>query len=271
MKHPEDSDPTTGGQVARRTFLAGAAATAGFTIVPRHVLGGQGTPAPSEKLNIAGVGVGGMGKSNVGKSASREHRGPVRRGLRAGGRDASRSTRAPSGTRTSARCSTSRRTSTRSSSRRPTTRTPSSPWRPWSAASTSTAEAADPLRLRGPAPDRGRPQAEGGHADGQPGPLRREGIRLLCEWIWDGAIGPVREVHAWTEPAGLAAGHRGRPAHGHRARAGRRSTGTCGSARPRTGPTTRPITPPSGAAGGTSAPGRWATWAATSWTRSSGP
>jgi predicted dehydrogenase len=25
-----------------------------------------------------------------------------------------------------------------------------------------------------------------------------EGIRLICEWIWDGAIGPVREVHAWT-------------------------------------------------------------------------
>ena len=25
-----------------------------------------------------------------------------------------------------------------------------------------------------------------------------EGVRLLCEWIWDGAIGEVREVHAWT-------------------------------------------------------------------------
>ncbi len=25
-----------------------------------------------------------------------------------------------------------------------------------------------------------------------------EGIRLICEWIWDGAIGDVREVHAWT-------------------------------------------------------------------------
>jgi predicted dehydrogenase len=25
-----------------------------------------------------------------------------------------------------------------------------------------------------------------------------EGIRLVCEWIWDGAIGPVREVHTWT-------------------------------------------------------------------------
>jgi predicted dehydrogenase len=25
-----------------------------------------------------------------------------------------------------------------------------------------------------------------------------EGLRATCEWIWDGAIGPVREVHAWT-------------------------------------------------------------------------
>jgi predicted dehydrogenase len=25
-----------------------------------------------------------------------------------------------------------------------------------------------------------------------------DGARLICEWIWDGAIGSVREVHAWT-------------------------------------------------------------------------
>jgi predicted dehydrogenase len=25
-----------------------------------------------------------------------------------------------------------------------------------------------------------------------------EGARLVCEWIWDGAIGPVSEVHVWT-------------------------------------------------------------------------
>lgn len=35
-----------------------------------------------------------------------------------------------------------------------------------------------------------------------------EGIRLICEWIWDGAIGNVREVHAWTNrpvwPQGMA-------------------------------------------------------------------
>lgn len=30
----------------------------------------------------------------------------------------------------------------------------------------------------------------------------KEDIRLLCEWIWDGAIGSVQEVHAWTNRPG---------------------------------------------------------------------
>ena len=30
----------------------------------------------------------------------------------------------------------------------------------------------------------------------------KEDIRLLCEWIWDGAIGSVREVHVWTNRPG---------------------------------------------------------------------
>jgi predicted dehydrogenase len=55
----------------RRTFLQQAAvAAAGVTIVPRHVLGGAGWTAPSDTLNIAGVGVGGMGKSNLAAVAS---------------------------------------------------------------------------------------------------------------------------------------------------------------------------------------------------------
>jgi len=40
----------------RREFMGTAAAA--FTIVPRHVLGGAGQLPPSEKLNIAGIGVG---------------------------------------------------------------------------------------------------------------------------------------------------------------------------------------------------------------------
>jgi predicted dehydrogenase len=46
-------------------LLAATTASAAITIVPRQVLGGPGRTAPSEKLGIAGIGVGGMGKSNL--------------------------------------------------------------------------------------------------------------------------------------------------------------------------------------------------------------
>src|SRR5215210_1357908 len=51
--------------ISRRTFLTTtAAAGAGLTIVPRHVLG-RGFQAPSDTVNIATVGFGGMGGSNT--------------------------------------------------------------------------------------------------------------------------------------------------------------------------------------------------------------
>jgi predicted dehydrogenase len=51
---------------SRRGFLKTAAvAAAAFTIVPRHVLGGKGFLAPSDKLYIAGVGAGGKGYSDL--------------------------------------------------------------------------------------------------------------------------------------------------------------------------------------------------------------
>src|SRR5207253_650541 len=42
----------------RRQFLTTAAATAAFTIVPRRVLGGPGTVAPSDKIRLAHIGCG---------------------------------------------------------------------------------------------------------------------------------------------------------------------------------------------------------------------
>lgn len=51
---------------SRRDFIKKAAiAAAGVTIVPRHVLGGKGFRAPSDMLQIASIGVGGMGGSDV--------------------------------------------------------------------------------------------------------------------------------------------------------------------------------------------------------------
>ncbi|HRO71911.1 MAG TPA: Gfo/Idh/MocA family oxidoreductase, partial [Chitinophagaceae bacterium] len=50
---------------SRRRFIRNSSvAAAGFFIVPRHVLG-RGFIAPSDKLNIAGIGVGGKGESDL--------------------------------------------------------------------------------------------------------------------------------------------------------------------------------------------------------------
>ena len=57
-------------RISRRDFMSVAAATAAFTIVPRHVLGGAGKKAPSEKLNIAGIGVAGRGAGDIGEVSS---------------------------------------------------------------------------------------------------------------------------------------------------------------------------------------------------------
>lgn len=58
-------------KMSRREFLASSAvATTGFTILPSHVVSGLGHTAPSDKLNIAGIGVGGMGNANLKKLKS---------------------------------------------------------------------------------------------------------------------------------------------------------------------------------------------------------
>lgn len=55
--------------ISRRKFIRNTAiAGAGFFIVPRHVLG-RGFIAPSDKLNIAGIGVGGKGTSDLAEFA----------------------------------------------------------------------------------------------------------------------------------------------------------------------------------------------------------
>ena len=54
----------------RRQFLKTAAVTAGVTIVPRHVLGGPGFVAPSDTLNIAGIGCGGQGGGDLGQMST---------------------------------------------------------------------------------------------------------------------------------------------------------------------------------------------------------
>ena len=65
-----DQNTTAPQGLPRREFVRAAGmAAAGLTIVPRHVLG-KGQTAPSDLVNVAGVGVGGMGRSNMTNLAS---------------------------------------------------------------------------------------------------------------------------------------------------------------------------------------------------------
>jgi len=59
MKMGEDK------KLSRRSFVGTAAAVAAFTVVPRQVLGGAGNVPPSEKLNLAGIGIGGRGEGDL--------------------------------------------------------------------------------------------------------------------------------------------------------------------------------------------------------------
>ena len=142
-----DPKPTA----TRRQFIATTtAAAAAFTIVPRHVLGGQRFVAPSDKVNVAIIGAGGQGRTNAralfqeddcqvialadpaeewdlsqwyygGKAG----RGPVKAEV-----EKHYSAKTPNHkcavTKTSGSCSRRRRPSTPSSSPRPTTCTPTS-------------------------------------------------------------------------------------------------------------------------------------------------
>lgn len=54
---------------SRRKFIKNAAIASSIMIVPRHVLGGVGFTAPSDQLNLAAIGAGGKGRSDI-KNAS---------------------------------------------------------------------------------------------------------------------------------------------------------------------------------------------------------
>ena len=106
---------------------------------------------------------------------------------------------------------------------------------------------------------------------GNQGHATRRGSRLTNEWIQAGVIGEVREVHVWSDRAGrLWKQGIGRPAETPPVPVDARLE-------PLARPGPRTALPPglrprrAGAAGGTSAPARWATWAATSSTIPSGP
>ena len=193
--------------ISRRKFIGGtAAAGAAFTIVPRQVLGGPGNTAPSDKLNIATIGAGGMGAGNTNRASTEN---------------------------IVALCDVDDARAAGSYERYPNAKryhdyrvmlekqkdidavivaTPDHSHAP---AAMMAIKAGKHVYVQKPMAHtvyEARKLAEAAREakvitqmgnQGHSG----EGVRLICEWIWDGAIGDVREVAAWTNrpvwPQGL--------------------------------------------------------------------
>ncbi|MBM3305090.1 MAG: Gfo/Idh/MocA family oxidoreductase [Candidatus Aminicenantes bacterium] len=194
---------------SRRKFIgAASAAAAGMMVVPRHVVGAtQKKKAPSDTLNIACIGVGGMGFSDT-------------RGVRSENivalcdvddemmADLLRSERLEPGEKAMYEKAAKYRDFRRLLEKEKgvdavTVTTPDHTHAVIAMAAIKLGKhvyVQKPLthtikeaRLLAQAAKEARVTTQMGN-QGHAG----EGARLICEWIWDGAIGDVREVHCWT-------------------------------------------------------------------------
>lgn len=187
-------------KISRRNFMGGAAAAiATFTVVPRYVLGGSGYKPPSEKLNIAAIGAGGMGARNINACSE-------------------------CGENIVALCDVDDERAKDTFNSYPNARK----WKDFremldkqkdiDAVIVATpdhthAVAAMYAMRRGKHVYVQKPLAHTVYETRMLTEAARkykvttqmgnqghsgDGVRLICEWIWDGAIGPVHEVHAWT-------------------------------------------------------------------------
>ena len=185
-------------KLSRRQFLGGAAAAAAFTIVPRHVLGGNGNTPPSEKLNIAAVGSGGMGGGNINavkdqnivalcdvdynRAADTFKKFPNAAKYRDFRKMLDKEEKnidavivaTPDNTHAVAAMA-AMKLGKHVYVQKPLTYTIHE--------ARMLTEAARKYKVA-------TQMGNQGHSG--------EGVRLVCEWIWAGAIGDVREVHAWT-------------------------------------------------------------------------
>lgn len=193
----------------RRNFIkATAISSVGFSIVPGNVLGKRfGYVAPSDKLNIAGVGIGGMGRNNL-KNMSSEN--------------------------IVALCDVDWNYAAKTFSDYPK----ASKFKDWREMLDKMGNSIDAVMVATPDHTHANVTAHaitlGKHVYTQK-PLTHSvyesrlltkladkyrvatqmgnqgnsfnDIRRVCEWIWSGAIGEVKEVHAWTDrpiwPQGL--------------------------------------------------------------------
>jgi predicted dehydrogenase len=187
--------------ITRRSFIQNAAIASAFTIVPRHVLGGAGYTSPSDKLNIACIGVGGQGGNDV-RNCGDEN--------------------------IVALCDVDDKRAADTFKKFPKAKkyrdfrkmlekqkdidavTVSTPDHTHAVAAMMAIKMGKHVFVQKPMAHtiyearkltQAAREAKVATQMGNQG-HSGEGVRLICEWIWDGAIGEVREVHAWTNRIG---------------------------------------------------------------------
>ncbi len=200
------SDGPDSRAVSRRDFLvAGACAAGAWTLAPRQALG-VGEGPPSDRLNIAGIGVGGMGAANLANLA---------------------------GQNIVALCDVDQDFAAKTFKKYPKARV----WTDYREmldkqkdieavviATPDHTHAVIALAAMGAGKHvycqkplthdvfearKLAQAAKGSRVTTQMGNQGHsaEGVRLICEWIWDGAIGEVREVEAWCDLSYYPWGH----------------------------------------------------------------
>ncbi len=197
MKKSKTNGSKDNNRISRREFISGTAAAMAFTIVPRHVLGGSEHTPPSEKLNIAAIGVGGRGVDNLrdlvteniavlcdvdeGHAADTFKHFPQAKKYRdfrimlEKEKNIDAVVISTPDHLHAAAAIMAMKLGKHVYCEKPLT------YNIYEAR--KLAEAAREAKVA-------TQMGNHGHSG--------EGIRLTCEWIWDGAIGPVREVYAWS-------------------------------------------------------------------------
>ena len=195
------------GAFSRRKILAAAAGAAAwnFLLVPRHVLGGPNQLAPSERVRVAGIGAGGMGGGDIATHARNGAEIVALCDV-----DDQRAAGSYAAFPKAARYKDFRRMFDREA-RRIDAVTVGTPDHIHAVATAAALRAGKHVYCQKPlthtlAEYRAITQAaraagvmtqmgNQGHAT--------EGARLTNEWIQAGLIGEIREVHTWSDRAGL--------------------------------------------------------------------
>jgi predicted dehydrogenase len=186
--------------IDRRAFLKRAAvATAAFQVVPGHVLGLNGQTPPSGRLNVAGIGVGGMGGGNIKKCL--EAGANIVALCDVDANYAAHTFKAHPGAKVYA--DYREMLDKQKDIDAVVVATPDHSHAPIGIACMRAGKHVYVQKPMAYSVGEARALAEVARQckvvtqmgnQGRSG----DGVRMVCEWIWAGAIGAVREVHAWT-------------------------------------------------------------------------